>query len=200
MRYYEWSANSEGNSSVWHFRIKGWEDDFALSWRLMEGRPLSEEEWEAEAMAYWDEEGPLTDLPFNPNVPLHSPRLKELLEQLGLERDIQYLPVRVIGEKSGREVGVYYVANFLRRIPCLDLEHSIYGRYGEHPEDFRVFPEKIGEISHVLKAVLRREAIGDARLFRVDEWEYIVVIREDVKEAMEGAGITGCWFWELEVI
>jgi len=166
----------------------------------MEGRPLSEEEWEAEAMAYWDEEGPLTDLPFNPNVPVHSPRLKELLEQLGLERDIQYLPVRVIGEKSGREVGVYYVANFLRRIPCLDLEHSIYGRYGEHPEDFRVFPEKIGEISHVLKAVLRREAIGDARLFRVDEWEYIVVIREDVKEAMEGAGITGCWFWELEVI
>jgi hypothetical protein len=29
---------------------------------------------------------------------------------------------------------------------------------------------------------------------------YIVVIREDVKAAMEGAGITGCWFQELEVV
>jgi hypothetical protein len=26
------------------------------------------------------------------------------------------------------------------------------------------------------------------------------VIREDVKAAMEGAGITGCWFQELEVV
>ncbi len=201
MRYYEWTANSEGNCVVRDFKVRGWEDEFKLLWRLEEGRPLRESEWDAEAVAYWAEDAPLTDLPFTvPDFVLLSPRLKELLESLGLGPEVQFLPIRVIGEKSGREVGVYYVANFLRRIPCLDLEHSIYGRYGDHPEDFRVFPEKIGQIRHVLKAVLRQEAIGDAWLFRVDEWEYIVVIHEEVKRAMEEAEITGCWYQELEVV
>ena len=47
---------------------------------------------------------------------------------------------------------------------------------------------------------MRREAIGEARVFRVEEFDLIVVIRGDVKQAMEGAGITGCWFQELEVV
>ena len=201
MRYYEWAANSEENCIVRDFQVRGWDDEFKLIWRLEEGCPLSENEWDLDAVAYWAEDAPLTDLPFTvPDLVLCSPRLKDLLEGLGLGSDIQFLPIRVIGEKSGREVGIYYVANFLRRIPCLNLEHSIYGRYGDHPEDFQAFPEKIGQIRHVWKAVLRREAIGDARLFRVDEWEYIVVIREDVKRAMEETGITGCWFQELEVV
>jgi hypothetical protein len=123
--------------------------------------------------------------------------LRALLEELGLGAEIQFLPVRVVGEKSGREVGVYYVAHFLQRISCLDLEHSVGVEFYE-PDYFR--PEKRGKIRAVWRAVLRREAIGEARVFRVDEYVYIVVIREDVKAAMEGAGITGCWFQELEVV
>ncbi len=200
MRFYNWWANSERNSSVDHLRIKGYKDDFVLAQRLREARPFREEEWEQEAPADWSEDGPLTDLLFDPKFHVCSPRLKALLEGLELGPDIQFLPIRIKGEKSGREVGIYYVANFLRRIPCLDLEHSIYGRYGDHLEDFQVFPEKIGQICRVVKAVLRKEAIGEARLFRVDEWEYIVVIREDVKRAMAKARITGCYFLELEVV
>lgn len=197
MRYYEWTANSEGNCIVWHIQSFHWKDDFELSWRLMEGRLFGETEWNIKAVAYWDEERPLTDLPFNPNIPFHSARLKVLLEGLGLGSDIQYLPIRLIGEKSGREVGVYYVANFLRRVPCLDLEHSI-GVEFFGPDWIR--PEQRGKLAGVFKAALKKEAIGDARLFRVEEWEYIVVVREDVKQAIEAAGITGCWFWELEVV
>jgi hypothetical protein len=122
--------------------------------------------------------------------------LKQLLERLGLSGDIQYLPIRVRGEKTGQEVGVYYVANYLRRIPCLNLEHSIYTVFG--PDWIR--PEQRGQISGVLKPALRRDAVGEARLFRVDEYEYIVVVHEDVKRAMEEAGITGCYFLKLEVV
>jgi hypothetical protein len=78
----------------------------------------------------------------------------------------------------------------------LDLERSIYDVYG--PDWIR--PEQRGQIAGVWKAVLRREAIGEARVFRLEEFDLIVVIREDVKAAMEGAGITGCWFQELEVV
>jgi len=196
MRFYRWTANSENNGIVWHFQVRGWEDDFELKWRLEEGRPLGEAEWDLEAMAYWDEEYMLADLPFNPNISLHAPRLKALLERSGLGQDIQYLPVRVRGEKTGQEMGVYYVANYLRRIPCLDLEHSIYTVFG--PDWIR--PEQRGQIAGVLKPVLRRDVLGEARLFRVDEYEAIVVIREDVKQAMKETGITGCYFWELEVV
>jgi len=163
----------------------------------MEARQIPEEEWVQEAPAGWDEEEPLTDMPFSPNFHLVSPRLRRLLEDLGLGGEVQFLPVRVVGEKSGQEVGVYYVANFLRRIPCLDLEHSIGVEfYG--PDWIR--PEQRGKIAGVWKAALRKEAISDARLFRVDEWKYIVVVREDVKRAMEEARITGCYFSELEVV
>jgi hypothetical protein len=197
MRFYEWASSSEGNSGIRELHIKGWADDFELSWRLQEAQPFGEGEWIQEAPAEWDEEGPLTDMPFNPNFHLVSPRLRALLEELGLGAEIQFLPVRVVGEKSGREVGVYYVAHFLRRISCLDLEHSVGVEFYE-PDYFR--PEKRGKIRAVWRAVLRREAIGEARVFRVDEYVYIVVIREDVKAAMEAAGITGCWFQELEVV
>lgn len=197
MRYYEWASSSEENSSVDHLRIKGWKDDFVLAQRLYEGHPFKEGEWEQEAPADWSEDRPLTDLLFDPKFHVLSPRLKALLEDLELGPEIQFLPVRIKGEKSGREVGVYYVANFLRRIPCLDLEHSI-GVEFFGPDWIR--PEQRGQIAGVFKAALRKEAIGDARVFRVDEWEYIVVIREDVKEAMEEAGITGCWYQELEVV
>jgi len=196
MRFYEWASSSEGNSGIRELHIKGWTDDFEISWRLAEARPFGEGEWIQEAPAEWDEEGPLTDVPFSPNFHLVSPRLKALLEGLGLGAEIQFLPVRVVGEKSGREVGVYYVANFLRRIRCLDLERSIYDVYG--PDWIR--PEQRGQIAGVWKAVLRREAVGEARVFRVEEFDPIVVIREEVKVAMEGAGITGCWFQELEVV
>lgn len=196
MRYYRWAANSEGNCVVRDFQVRGWKD-FKLLWRLEEGRYLSEGEWNAEAVAYWGEDAPLTDLPFTiPDFVLHSPHLKALLERLGLGPDIQYLPVRIKGEKTGREVGVYYVANYLRRIPCLDLNHSIYTVF--EPDWIR--PEQRRQIAGVLKPVLRKDALGGARLFRVEEYQAIVVVREDVKRAMDEAGITGCWFQELEVV
>lgn len=198
MRYYRWTENSEGNCIVQDFRIRGWEDEFKLLWRLEEARPLSEEEWDPEAFANWAEDAPLTDLPFAvPDFHLHSPRLRALLEGLGLGSEIQYLPIRIRGEKSGQEVGIYYVANYLRRIPCLDLEHSI-GVEFFGPDWIR--PEQRGKIAGVWRAALRKEAIGDARLFRVDEWPYIVAVREDVKRTMGEAGITGCYFLELEVV
>jgi hypothetical protein len=67
MRFYEWASSSEDNSIVWHLHIRNWRNDFELSWRLQEAQPLGEGEWIQEAPAEWDEEGPLTDMPFNPN-------------------------------------------------------------------------------------------------------------------------------------
>jgi len=216
MRFYEWAHSSEANCTVQDFQVQGWKEwrmlveelakkypEQPADWRdimargrleerLREARPFDEGEWDPRADVYWDENTPLTDLPFTiPETHLHSPRLKALMEELGLAQDIQYLPIKIKGTLSGKEVSEYYVANYLRRISCLDLEHSIYGRFG----DDWIRHEQRGDLQYVWKAVLRLEAIGDCRIFRVDERKYIVAVREDVIKAIDEAGITG---WRAE--
>ena len=38
------------------------------------------------------------------------------------------------------------------------------------------------------------------RLFRLGEWKMMVLVGEDMKEAIEQAGITGCRFTEIETV
>jgi hypothetical protein len=47
--------------------------------------------------------------------------------------------------------------------------------------------------------VINSDKIGDAPNFRLWGWDMIIV-REDVKQAIEEAGITGCVFHEIEAI
>ncbi|GIV94605.1 imm11 family protein [Chloroflexus aurantiacus] len=197
MRFYDWCATAQETSGIEHLHVQGWKDDFALAQRLREARPFREGEWMQMAPADWSEDGPLTDLLFDPRFHVVSPRLRMLLEELGLGAVIQFLPIRIRGVTSGREIEGYTVANFLQRIPCLDLEQSIGVEF--YGSDW-IRPEQRGHIAGVWRAALRKDAVGDARVFRVDEWAYIVAIREDVRQAMMAAGITGSYFVELGVV
>lgn len=174
MRFYSWHPDSTVNASIAKIRVPGLFVEGNLSDRTeYNPAPFAEWEWHPEATAYWDaEDGRLTDLPFS-LVHIHSPRLKALIEQLGLAEEVQYLPIWVRSLQSGELVGQYYVAHFLRRVACLDWEHSnIEG----------------------LWAVCRREAMAPWRLFRMREYPNFVIVREDVKRAIQRARITGCSF------
>jgi hypothetical protein len=57
----------------------------------------------------------------------------------------------------------------------------------------------LGTFRDIRKAVLDLEKIRDNRLFRLWGWGYTVVVRSDLKEAIEDAGITGCRFKRLAV-
>jgi hypothetical protein len=180
MRYYSWDpADDETNTSIAKIQVEGlYEDEHEVYWRfILNFDPLAAHEWDRRAVAYWNEEdGPLTDLPFSV-VHVHSPTLKALLEKLDLARDIQYWPIQMRSLQTDKIVGTYYIPYFLRWIDCLDEERT-----------------------WLWISVLRRAAIGEARLFRVVHEEHLVVIREDVREAIVAAGITGCKFVQLEVI
>lgn len=180
MRFYGWHPlDDETNTSIAKIQVEGlYEDEHDVYWRFNEHlEPLAAHEWNRRAVAYWNEEdGPLTDLPFSV-VHVHSPSLKALMEKLGLARDIQYWPIQMRSLQTDKLVGTYYIPYFLRWIDCLDEERTI-----------------------LWISVLRRAPIGKARLFRVVNWGYLVVIREDVKEAIVAAGISGCKFVQLEVL
>jgi hypothetical protein len=46
---------------------------------------------------------------------------------------------------------------------------------------------------------LSRKRIGDARLFRIRGCGEVVVIREDLREALHKAGVSGCGFGRLRI-
>jgi hypothetical protein len=58
----------------------------------------------------------------------------------------------------------------------------------------------LGTFRDVTKAVIDSKKIGDVPIFRLWGWEMMILVREDVKRAIEEAGITGCIFREIEVV
>lgn len=168
-------------------------------WDLERGRRI--ENWDPNTVALFDEDVEPTDFPFvGFLIPIYSPRLRALIEHLGIDQ-IQYLPLRLIGKQSRREITGYCIANYLSVIDCLDRKRSIYRVL---TKDNLMFWEKrpwmLGTFDNVLKVVLDTTKIGDTRLFRLWGYEGMVIVREDIKEVIEKAGITGCRSTEVETV
>ena len=168
-------------------------------WELMKGQ--YDQDWDPHATAYLTQAPGLPDFPFtNNDLPVFSPRLKALLEAMGVG-DVQYLPLRIKCELDGREIEGYHVANYLRLIDCLDRERSVYQVWTKENLLFwEKRPYMLGTFRDVQKAVLQGAKIAEVPVFRLWGWQMMVVVRGDVKEAMECAGITGCRFERLEVV
>jgi hypothetical protein len=201
MRYFRWDpfsgADEEESESVWSLST-GLNN--IQEWDLRLGKYI--EDWDINTTAYYyDEEIEYSDYPFADGLlPVYSTRLKSLLEDLGIE-GIQYLPLRIKRQDGAKEVDGYYIANYLNVIDCLDRERSVYQVW---TKDNLLFwekrPQRLGTFRDVTKAVIDSKKISDAPIFRLWGWEMMVVVREDVKRAIEEAGITGCMFREIEVV
>ncbi len=201
MRFYRWTevGGADEPETVQPWILKRLQLVGLKEWDLDAGRYI--EDWSPNNTAYYEWEGEHEDLACTTfNLHVYSPRLKRLMESLMVE-GIQYLPLRIKHLHSDQEVHGYHIANYLHVIDCLDRERS---RYEIWTEETLLFPEKvpwkIGKFRDVRKAVLERGRIGGVRVFRLWGWEMMVVVREDVKRAIEEAGLTGCQFWELEVV
>lgn len=201
MRFYRWlpvaSHDASGQFSP-NWSIELTELPTGIDWwDLDRGRYI--QNWDPNVIATFSEDVKPTDFPFVDHlIPIYSPGLKALIERLGIER-IQYLPLRLRGRESGREIGGYCIANYQSVIDCLDRERSIYRVLTKENLLFwEKRPWKLGTFDNVVKVVLEVEKIADARLFRLWGWSPMVIVREDVKQAIEDAGITGCRFTKME--
>ncbi len=187
--------------------------------------------WEEGTVLYLDEPKAVDQLTDILSLPVtvaglahvHSLRLKCLLERLGIKTlilstpipkfdnewfevmesleigrrpAIQYIPVPLLDRERRRRLGTYYLAKFLLWVDCVDERRSLVVPILEQMDQVMQGREWVEP-----RIVLRREAIGEARVFRTG-LDYVdwIVVREDVKEAMERAGITGCEFEEIEVV
>lgn len=144
-------------------------------------RPEPIKKW-PEGVTFYTEGDPLEDylFPTMVNWILVSERVKQALEELGV-KGVQFLPIQVVRQETGEEVPGYYVLHVWKHIPALDEEHSVF----LEPRD-----EKYPQLS-ILKVALRREAIGDADIFRLKEKHVSVYASRRVKERLEEIGATG---------
>jgi hypothetical protein len=198
MRYFRWpqyGGDDNVPSLVWDLSIQL---SNIREWELMAGKYI--ERWDTNTIAYYNEEVEYTDFPFTGLLPVYSTKLKSLMENLGI-KDIQYLPLKIKRRDGAKEVDGYYIANYLKVVDCLDREQSEYQIW---TKDNLLFWEKrpnmLGTFRDITKAVIDVNKISNVPIFRLWGLKMMVIIRGDIKQALEEAGITGCIFREIEVV
>lgn len=122
-------------------------------------------------------------------VPVVRSRVVALFKRLGIEREMQFIPVRLQGQPED-----YFILNALRVIPCIDdarCEEVLYWL----PEDGR--PDKVGQYRNVVGMRIDPGRVGDANVFRPWGWRVALIVSERVKLAMEEEDLVGPVFTEV---
>jgi hypothetical protein len=190
-----WSDNYK-LADAWHWRFRFFTGDKArdegamdflrvqLGWdeRLAQGTVLRLYEGDSDRASSLPDAGKCKrDL-----VHVVSPRAKQLFDRLGLSRELAYEQYPIYTPDGKIFLQNYCCVYYLVHISCADERLSYFHLHADGLDE---------------RIVLRRQLIGNHRVFLVDNHEVNVqVMREDVKEAIERAGLTGFRFEEVEVI
>ncbi|RKH08960.1 hypothetical protein D7V97_18010 [Corallococcus sp. CA053C] len=103
--------------------------------------------------------------------------------------DVQLIPVEIAGQ-----LDPYFILVATKLIRCIDDAASEEVRYFG-PEDGH--PDKIGEYRVVSGMRIDLSPVGEARVFRTWGWPLALIVSEEIKMALEQAGITGTKFKEV---
>ncbi len=121
-------------------------------------------------------------------TPVVHPRVASVFAQLAPE-DVQLFPVGIEGQP---ELFCVLVANKLIR--CIDdgacEEVQVWT-----PEDGR--PEKVGQYRDIWGLRIDTSKVGDAKVFRTWGWHIALIVREEIRDALERLGATGMKFEEV---
>lgn len=190
--YYDLSSESacDDAGNPWRIDFPAWSDD---RWPLTEGVQIHD--WEPTVVAVYPPFGSPVDYPhvFPFGWTVLSERLRAVVEPLTLD-EVQYFLFRLEASLGDGVIEGYFVANLLHMIDCLDVERTIASP-GWAPD---VPMLEIGD-DCVEKPVLSRRRIGDHRIFRLRGDQRRVVVRGDLKDAIEKSGASGCIFAEIEL-
>ncbi|HEX8703861.1 MAG TPA: DUF1629 domain-containing protein [Myxococcaceae bacterium] len=103
--------------------------------------------------------------------------------------NVQLFPVKVASESEP-----YFLVNVACTVRCIDDEASEEVRYWK-PEDGQ--PEKVGKYRAVSGMRIDPAKVRDAKVFRPWGWTVALIVSEDIKDALERAGVTGVKFTEV---
>lgn len=112
------------------------------------------------------------------------------LTQNIIEKQVQYLPVKIIDKFTKVEIDSYCVANIVTVIDALDLGKSKY-------DVFELDGEKIISIE---KYALKGNEIVGKHIFRIKDDTIPVFVSEELKKKIEDNNLTGFEFLQVDVI
>ncbi|HYO54800.1 imm11 family protein [Archangium sp.] len=173
----------------WHLRMPRYnegEGDLFDTWRFNEGRVL---EIERPIRLSVKPAGVALDFSHALGIPIVHRRVVSLFERLGMQKEVQFIPVEVEGQAEP-----WFILNALQVIRCIDdarCEEVFYWR----PEDGE--PDRVGQYKNVRGLKVDPAKVGDAHIFRPWGWLVVLIVSERVKVAMEAEGITGTEFIEV---
>jgi len=121
-------------------------------------------------------------------APVVHARVASVLSDLAPE-EVQTLPVEIEGQPEP-----FFILVATQLIQCIDERASRHVRKWT-PEDGR--PEKLGKYRDVRGMRIDASQVGDAKIFRPRGWAIVLIVREDIKDALERMGATGTTFEEV---
>jgi hypothetical protein len=179
-------------------------DDTRIPGRWQLGGPLDEQENEIDPWQFKQGRIPELgcvprfprDIPGRPldfslaafSIPVVHARFVELFDRMRVE-GAQFIPAQVEGHSEP-----WYILNALPLIRCIDDARCEEVQYWK-PEDNR--PDKLGQYRAVYGLRIDPTKVGNARIFRTWGWRVALIISEDLKVAMEAAGLSGTRFVEV---
>lgn len=109
----------------------------------------------------------------NSFLPLFHASLKKALEAFGVD-NIQYYPVNLIDQNglvpNEKLAGVYYLANIIGRLDCVDLQKS----------KVRDWPSQKGH--DLLSTVIDESKTNGQKIFRIKDDPTLIIINEELKQ------------------
>jgi hypothetical protein len=159
------------------------------SWLLSQGKPVSVEEPLNVGLSR-----PGRPLDYSladaGAIPVVHPKVAAVFTSLA-PGDIQTWPIQVQGQPEP-----YVLINIARLVNCIDEQASEYFERWI-PEDENDQPERAGEYRYVKGMRIDKARVGAAKIFRPWGWAIVIVVTEDIKDALEHTGATGLKFTEV---
>lgn len=114
-------------------------------------------------------------------VQIVSSKLKELLEKESGAKT-EYVPLRILNHKRRVASKDHFIANVLELQDCVDMERT-------KSEPSELWPDQIGALYKLFLDPARIDP--NLKLFRLAKRPNTLIIRDDLRALLEGAGITG---------
>jgi hypothetical protein len=121
------------------------------------------------------------------SIPIVHVKVASMLSELA-PGDVQLVPADIEGQPDQ-----YLVFVATRLIRCIDEQASRILLWTV--EDG--VPKKVGKYRDVRDLRIDKAKVGNAKVFRPEGWQVVLIVSEEIKDAMERMGATGTRFEEV---
>ena len=118
-----------------------------------------------------------------------SQKLKDILGS-DVEDEVEYLPFTLVDHKGKDVPGAFYIVNVIGTVECVDRKQTVGRTSAMKPNEYR----------SIKKLFLDDERIPErSKLFRLSAMPEAMVVREDLRRAIERDSVKGVAYLELGV-